>query len=424
MTRLSEFKLTKTMQYIATPMWLLFLFSFSAFNAHSGQLSFLINPSSALQQKAYYEMVSDFEKQNPAIKVKIIARKPIQFKSDIKQFTKTGQAPADIMMAYAGIQLRELQHREHIAPLDHIWPDGRLKKLVSKGSLKAIEINKQVYALPLSYYQWGIYFNKAVFQRYNITAPKTLPELLEVITRLRDKNITPFSYSANSPWTLLAWLDYLNLRINGSEFHQDLLAGKISFHDKRMTNVLDWWRKLLIAEAFHKTSNLTWEQSLPYIYRDLTAMTLMGNFFLAQVPAQQQEKLSFMPFPYSEKTDYHSEDVPLDVLILAKHAAENADAQQFLRFVSDVKTQEKFNHKVGKISPHIKSKVQADQFIKAGRTLLENADSFNHYFDRETPPEFANAVAGALVASVRDEEKASDLAMHLESIRLKYLVTK
>ena len=35
--------------------------------------------------------------------------------------------------------------------------------------------------------------------------------------------------TGSTPWVASGWFDYLNLRINGAEFHRDLLAGKHSF---------------------------------------------------------------------------------------------------------------------------------------------------------------------------------------------------
>ena len=35
--------------------------------------------------------------------------------------------------------------------------------------------------------------------------------------------------TGSTPWVASGWFDYLNLRINGAQFHRELLAGKHSF---------------------------------------------------------------------------------------------------------------------------------------------------------------------------------------------------
>ena len=37
------------------------------------------------------------------------------------------------------------------------------------------------------------------------------------------------------------WFDYLNLRINGYQFHMDLTAGKVSYEDPRLDATFAAW---------------------------------------------------------------------------------------------------------------------------------------------------------------------------------------
>ena len=85
---------------------------------------------------------------------------------------------------------------------------------------------------------------------------------------------------SEAPWTLAAWFDYLNLRLNGIEFHQRLLRGEERFIDERVRRVFAYWKLLLEKKTF--MSNMPgWAgrmQCLSCI--DVKAgMVLMGNFF-------------------------------------------------------------------------------------------------------------------------------------------------
>lgn len=46
---------------------------------------------------------------------------------------------------------------------------------------------------------------------------------------LKNAGITPITIGAANKWTSAAWFDYLNLRINGLDYHQRLLQGEIPF---------------------------------------------------------------------------------------------------------------------------------------------------------------------------------------------------
>ena len=43
---------------------------------------------------------------------------------------------------------------------------------------------------------------------------------------LKKNGITPITIGTKFLWTAGGWFDYLNLRINGYQFHMDLTAGK------------------------------------------------------------------------------------------------------------------------------------------------------------------------------------------------------
>jgi multiple sugar transport system substrate-binding protein len=108
----------------------------------------------------------------------------------------------------------------------------------------------QELVMPLNYYHWSIYYKKSIFASLAITPPTNWQELLLAIARLRAHGIVPFNLSGQSNWSLAAWFDYLNLRLNGLDFHLALLAGKTHFTDPRVVNVFIHWKLLIDAKSF------------------------------------------------------------------------------------------------------------------------------------------------------------------------------
>lgn len=89
----------------------------------------------------------------------------------------------------------------------------------------------------------------------------------------------PIVIGTEEDWPVAGWFDYINLRTNGLEFHQDLLQGKISYQDSRVRHVFEKMGDLVKKGYFisgHEA--ITWKESLPYLYRGVSRNDVDGKF--------------------------------------------------------------------------------------------------------------------------------------------------
>jgi multiple sugar transport system substrate-binding protein len=281
-----------------------------------------------------------------------------------------------------------------------------------------VSANSVVYALPLNYYQWGIYYKKSVFAKLSISPPANWQELLAVIATLKVHDIVPFSLNGGSKWSLAAWFDYLNLRLNGLGFHLALLSGKINFTDPRVVNIFTHWKQLIEVQAFDvRNLDFTWKQSLPLLYRNYTAMTLMGNFFVAHIPDSMKSEFNFIAFPNLISDMPRYEDVPFDLAVVAESTKEPAAALTFLKFLAEAETQAMFSNYVGKISPNLHAKVADQYFIIEGKHHIESAAGAAQYFDRDSPQGFSNAANDVFYDFVKSPKEINETVVKLEALR-------
>ena len=82
----------------------------------------------------------------------------------------------------------------------------------------AVSWQGHVYALPYSYYHWGLFYSRSTLQKVGLQPPVNWSELLQSCKILRQHGITPLVLGAKEYWPALAWFDYLNLRLNGLAF--------------------------------------------------------------------------------------------------------------------------------------------------------------------------------------------------------------
>lgn len=71
-----------------------------------------------------------------------------------------------------------------------------------------------------------IFYNKEIFARHGLTRPATWEEFVRICDMLLANGETPMSLSGQNPFISSLWFDYLNMRMNGPEFHRDLVAGR------------------------------------------------------------------------------------------------------------------------------------------------------------------------------------------------------
>ena len=117
---------------------------------------------------------------------------------------------------------------------------------------------------------------------------------------------------------------------------------------------------------------------------------LMGNFIVANFPADMRERMEFVAFPAIRPDFGRFEDAPVNTLHIPARARNKADARRFLAFVMRADVQEALNKATLQIPVNLRSAVAADRFIVQGRELLARADGLAQYFDRDTSEDLAN----------------------------------
>ncbi len=162
-----------------------------------------------------------------------------------------------------------------------VWKANNLDDQL-KSAVKSMEIDGKKWGIPYSYYQWGIYYRKDIFEKQGIQPPKTWAELLAACEKLKKAGITPFTIGTKALWPTGGWFDYLDLRVNGFEFHMDLTAGKIPYTDPRVKAVFTKWAELVKPGYFIENhAGLDWQDAIPQMVQGKAAMYLMGNFAVA-----------------------------------------------------------------------------------------------------------------------------------------------
>ena len=241
-------------------------------------------------------IASEYQKLHPEIAFK---------REDYRQPPQaylTESAPPDVLAIIPGYYLDDAIRNDMVADLSDIWVQTGLLDALPK-SLQGISATsgKQFY-LPVAYEWSAIYYNKAVFAQYGLQPPTTWDEFIRVCDTLLSNGETPLSIAGARSFNALLWFEYLNLRLNGAAFHRDLLAGRVSYVDARVQNVLERWRQLFDQGYFpERVATIDELTTLTMLVRNDKGMLRDGKAVMTLTTSSQVAEL---PLPFQTELDY------------------------------------------------------------------------------------------------------------------------
>ena len=354
--------------------------------ALAGTLVINSNQSDPAPKKAWAEMIAQFQAENPDIEVKVNDYDHEGYKSALRNWLVT--SPPDIVYWFAGNRMKYFVDRGLFDDISDVWAENNLSDAMASTKASMTVDGKQ-YGVPYTYYQWGIYYNKALFDKYGLSEPKTWEEFLNVCATLKANGITPITIGTKYLWTAAGWFDYLNLRTNGLQFHIDLMDGKIPYTDARVRKTFAHWRELIDGDYFLKNhASYSWQEAQPPLFNGEAAMYLMGNFLTPNFPEGMD--FDFFQFPVIDPDIGLYEDAPTDTVHIPARAKNKADARRFLAFIAKPENQTKVNLVLNQLPTNKYAKAADNKFLQQGAAMLSAADGTAQFYDRDTDPAMAS----------------------------------
>lgn len=295
-----------------------------------------------------------------------------------------GERTPDLLLWQGGERLLSYARQGLLLPLDDLWQSEDWYGAFGAAMATSVSLNGHPYALPFSHYPWGLFYSRPRLAEADLPAPTNWQQLLASCPVLRQRGIIPIMLGTKESWPALAWFDYLDLRLNGLAFHQQLTRGEIPYTDPRVSAVFEHWQALVKADCFNDNqTELDWKNTLPYLYHGKAAMVLMASFI---VPKARFADIGLLPFPTLKADMPRYEDAPLDLFAIPARATTHQEqAKQLLRFLGQAKVQQQLLQGLSIFSPH--KGASSDVFPEA-QAILREAAGYAQFFDRDVPPAF------------------------------------
>lgn len=299
-------------------------------------------------------------------------------------------SPDDVFSWFAGFRMNQFAEAGLISDVSDIWPIDGLGDSFKQASTAS---DGKQYFVPASYYPWAVFYLKSNFEKRGYEPPTTLAELQTLMAKMQKDGVTPFAFADKDGWPAMGTFDILNMRINGFDFHMQLMAGDADWDSAEVKQVFDTWKGLL---PYHQSDPLgrTWQEAATSLGKGECAMYLLGTFVVDGIP-DQEDDLDFFTFPELDSSiGAGALDAPIDGFCVAAAGRNQSGAKEFMKYLGSADAANAAN-KTG--TPFIAANANADTssytaLQKKSVDVVNQATNIAQFLDRDTRSDFASTV--------------------------------
>jgi len=251
----------------------------------------------------------------------------------------------------------------------------------------------------------GLLYHPGITEAFSSDVPSEWTLFLELCKSIKETGVAPL-YTDLGIENTFFWFDYLDIRINGADFHSRLLSGEVAFSSPEMEKVFALWLDLIKEEFFFFDNESDWNE----VYRKKEA-----SFF----PIHRGEWIDSLSdlttapglceFPHFMYTFDRGEIAPASGLVFPFKSTGKKEIGNFLFYLRESVKQESLRSRYYLDLP-------TEDNFRSAPVLY-----FNHFY-KEVPPEYSQQLGDTLVGiwTIKEDEAIQSLSEDMDSIRTLY----
>lgn len=289
------------------------------------------------------EIVKDFEKENPDIKVNMTNVPDAG--TVLKTRMLAGDSPDIINIYPQNMDFKEWAKAGYFKDLSEAT---YLSNIVNDYE-KKYAIDGKIYNVPLSANFYCIYYNKTKFDELGLKVPETWEEFKKLVEDIKAKGEVPFAVAGSEGWTLNGYHQLSLINITGSdEKANDYLrySDVNSINEKDDILVKDSEYLDLLADEGNTQRNwegASYNDSVVAYATEKSLMLAGGSWVLAAISQQNPEfEVATFAFPgvnKGEEVTVGAGDLALSISENTKHPEE---ADRFLEYMTSKEAMQKY----------------------------------------------------------------------------------
>ncbi|MCX7903508.1 MAG: extracellular solute-binding protein [Caloramator sp.] len=295
----------------------------------------------------YKEIIKEYEKQNPDIKIEITL--DLSDESKIKE-SLTKEDGYDIIGIKRN-QLIEYAKTGLIMDLSDFVEKNDLKNKLYPINLSYGMFNGKNYGigdLPITY-EW--FYNKSLFQKYGIKEPTNLKELIDISKKLNSKGIIPISIGAMDRWTLALLFGNITCQTTGIQsFTDNLGSDKKAFENIQGVgsafNIFDRLAKNTLKKS---SVDINFMQSVDDFLKGkaaiLPAISITKELIESKKPSGFEYGIFESPILFVDNPIAKVSASGGQILTISSKSSNKEEAEKFLKFLFEQEAQKLFVEK-------------------------------------------------------------------------------
>jgi multiple sugar transport system substrate-binding protein len=389
----------------------------------AGTISFGSNYSDPAPKQAFAALVSN-ARQATGVGITVNTVDHNTFQQDITSYLQG--TPNDLATWFAGYRMQYFAAQGLLEPVDDVWDKiganfSDAVKALCKGA------DGKYYFVPIYNYPWVVFYNKSTFTEKGYTVPATWDDMITLAKKMKTDGLVPFAFADKDQWPALGMFDILNLRINGFDYHINLMHNKAAYTDPQVTAVFQQWAELMPYLQTGAAGRI-WEDAAKTLEAKQAGMMFQGtNQVAAQYVAdgKKLDDLAFFPFPTINPSfgqDYM--DAPMDGFILPAKAKNKDAAKQVLEYIGTGAAEASYL-KYDNWDVAVASGAQVPSYNSVQKASVQAISSLKgvaQFGDRDTAPPMATALETSILSFIASptssnaKSQQSSLAKQAKSI--------
>jgi multiple sugar transport system substrate-binding protein len=361
--------------------------------AITGPVSVGSNASDPLTKDAYGAMFDRFTEKS-GIELAINTVDHNTFQEQINTYLQG--RPDDVFTWFAGFRMQFFADRGLSTSINDVW-DAIGSNYASSFKQASTGLDGNQYFVPFITYPWALFYRKSFFADNGYTIPTTLDELKTLSEGMMANNHVPIAFGDKDGWPAMGTFDYLNMRVNGYQYHVDLMAHRETWDDDRTKAVFATWAELL---PYHQPGALgrTWQEAAQSVANKEAGMYLLGMFVgeqFQEVSQEARDDLDFFAFPEIDPAHgQDSVDAPIDGFMVSKDPENLPAAKELLKFIGTGEAQKFYTDANSNwlATANDADTSGYDALQNKGAELIASASNIAQFLDRDTRPDFASTV--------------------------------
>jgi len=297
----------------------------------------------------------------------------------VKTGITTKEGP-DVFTWWSNFKIADLAKEELLADISHLYEP--IEGKYNPGILDSFSYDGIVYGAPVLIASWIMFYNKPVFEKYNLEEPKTWDEFISVCDTLKENEVTPIGFTIGGGWTSFFWFQQL-LATNYPDAYYDICEGRKSWQSDEVKETFELWKNMF-EKGYFSDPGIDLGNDLPPMFaKGEVGMTYCGDWFTSFFDAVElvggTDYSMFVIPPYLE-------DRPKTVLyeagpiVISENAQHKEAAEMFIEYWLSDEGQKIWSDTMNFISPRadvsaenldpVKQKIATDVFGDPNAQLI------------------------------------------------------